>query len=303
MTALVAANDIDANGHKVKNLASPTAGSNDAARQVDLETASTADRNRANHTGTQLASTISNFDTQVRTSRLDQMAVPTSALALNAQKITGMADGTSATDGATKGQLDAAISSLTSGQILKGAVEVAAATNVTVSNPGTSTIDGQTITSGQIVLLTGQTTGSENGPYVFNGSSSALTRATNWDTSGEAVVGSYWIVKRGSQADKFALMSNDSFTLGTDTAAFVYFGAATSDNDTAYAANVGTGSAGPYTVSHNLGSTDVDVTVRELTGGYMILCSWKVVDSNTISLEPDETWASNSHRVLVTKVA
>jgi hypothetical protein len=35
---------------------------------------------RANHTGTQLASTISNFDTQVRTSRIDQMAAPTSAL-------------------------------------------------------------------------------------------------------------------------------------------------------------------------------------------------------------------------------
>ncbi|MBT9177372.1 MAG: hypothetical protein DDT20_01705 [Firmicutes bacterium] len=31
---------------------------------------------RANHTGTQTASTISNFDTQVRTSRVDQMAAP-----------------------------------------------------------------------------------------------------------------------------------------------------------------------------------------------------------------------------------
>jgi hypothetical protein len=47
---------------------------------------------RANHTGTQLASTISDFDTQVRTSRLDQMAAPTSAVALNSQKITGLAD-------------------------------------------------------------------------------------------------------------------------------------------------------------------------------------------------------------------
>jgi hypothetical protein len=31
---------------------------------------------RANHTGTQLAATISDFDTQVRTSRLDQLASP-----------------------------------------------------------------------------------------------------------------------------------------------------------------------------------------------------------------------------------
>ena len=56
---------------------------------------------RANHTGTQLASTISNFDTQVRTSRLDQMATPTAAVALGAQKLTGVADPTNAQDAVT----------------------------------------------------------------------------------------------------------------------------------------------------------------------------------------------------------
>jgi len=56
---------------------------------------------RANHTGSQTASTISDFDTQVRTNRLDQMAAPTSAVALNAQKITGLADPTNAQDAVT----------------------------------------------------------------------------------------------------------------------------------------------------------------------------------------------------------
>ena len=56
---------------------------------------------RANHTGTQTASTISDFDTQVRTSRLDQMAAPTASVALNAQKITGLADPTNAQDAVT----------------------------------------------------------------------------------------------------------------------------------------------------------------------------------------------------------
>ena len=56
---------------------------------------------RANHTGTQTASTISDFDTQVRTSRLDQMAAPTASVALNAQKITGLADPTSAQEAVT----------------------------------------------------------------------------------------------------------------------------------------------------------------------------------------------------------
>jgi hypothetical protein len=56
---------------------------------------------RTNHTGSQTASTISDFNTQVRTSRLDQMAAPTAAVALNAQKITGLADPTSAQDAVT----------------------------------------------------------------------------------------------------------------------------------------------------------------------------------------------------------
>ena len=56
---------------------------------------------RANHTGTQAASTVSDFDTQVRTSRLDQMAAPTASVALNAQKITGLADPTNAQDAVT----------------------------------------------------------------------------------------------------------------------------------------------------------------------------------------------------------
>ena len=61
---------------------------------------------RANHTGTQTASTISDFDTQVRTSRLDQMAAPTASVSMNSQKITSLATPTSSTDAATKAYVD-----------------------------------------------------------------------------------------------------------------------------------------------------------------------------------------------------
>ena len=67
---------------------------------------------RANHTGTQLASTVSNFDTQVRTSRLDQMAAPTASVAMNSQKITGLATPTANTDAATKAYADGLITTL-----------------------------------------------------------------------------------------------------------------------------------------------------------------------------------------------
>src|SRR3990170_6166736 len=40
---------------------------------------------RANHTGTQAAATVSDFDTQVRTNRLDQMAAPTASVSANSQ--------------------------------------------------------------------------------------------------------------------------------------------------------------------------------------------------------------------------
>lgn len=70
---------------------------------------------RANHTGTQPASTISDFDTQVRTSRLDQMAAPTGPVAMNAQRITGVADPSSAQDASTKAYVDAQVNALVNG--------------------------------------------------------------------------------------------------------------------------------------------------------------------------------------------
>ena len=66
---------------------------------------------RANHTGTQAHTTISDFDTGVQANRLDQMASPSAAVALGSQKITGLANGVAATDAATKGQLDTAVAS------------------------------------------------------------------------------------------------------------------------------------------------------------------------------------------------
>ena len=67
---------------------------------------------RANHTGTQAASTISDFDTQVRTSRLDQMAAPTAAVSLNSQKITDLDSPTASSDAANKGYVDTQITNL-----------------------------------------------------------------------------------------------------------------------------------------------------------------------------------------------
>lgn len=77
-------------------------------------------RDRSTHTGTQLASTISNFDTQVRTSRLDQLAVPTVAVNVNTQRIINVGAPSLGTDAANKTYVDGVGTSVID-QILGGA--------------------------------------------------------------------------------------------------------------------------------------------------------------------------------------
>ena len=61
---------------------------------------------RANHTGTQTASTISDFDTQVRTSTLNQMTAPSTSLSINSQKLIDVADPTANQDAVTLAYLN-----------------------------------------------------------------------------------------------------------------------------------------------------------------------------------------------------
>ena len=75
------------------------------------------------------ASKVSDFDSQVRTSRLDQMAAPTASVSLNSQKITSLAEPSASTDAATKNYVDGAITSLVDGapDLLNTLNEIAAA--------------------------------------------------------------------------------------------------------------------------------------------------------------------------------
>jgi hypothetical protein len=77
-----------------------------ASAAIALSKLATDPLARANHTGTQTASTISDFDTQVRTSRLDQMAAPTASVSLNSQKITNLATPTASGDAVSLGYLN-----------------------------------------------------------------------------------------------------------------------------------------------------------------------------------------------------
>jgi uncharacterized cupin superfamily protein len=175
---------------------------------------------RANHSGTQLASTISNFDTQVRTSRLDQMAIPTASVSLNSQRITNLGTPTADTDAATKAYVDAVKQALD----IKDSVRVATTANITLN--GTQTIDGVAVIANDRVLVKDQTTGSENGIYVCT--AGAWTRATDADSSAELTGGTYVFVNEGtSNADSgWVLTTNDTITLNTTALVFTQFSGA-----------------------------------------------------------------------------
>lgn len=166
------------------------------------------------------AAKISDFDTQVRTSRLDQMAAPTGSVSLNSQKITNLATPSADTDAATKGYVDATRSGLD----VKQSVRAATTANITLS--GEQTIDGVSVVSGDRVLVKNQSTGANNGIYVASASSWA--RAGDFDTDSEVTGGAFTFVEEGTvNADSGWVLSTDgAITVGTTALTFAQFSGA-----------------------------------------------------------------------------
>lgn len=164
------------------------------------------------------ASKISDFDTQVRTSRLDQMSAPTAAVDYNGQKITGLANPTNAQDAATKIYVDNAVQGLDP----KASVKAATTANITLS--GTQTIDGVALSVGDRVLVKNQSTANQNGIYTV--ASGAWTRTEDADAWNE-LVSAYVFVEEGTtNADNGFLITVDAGgTLGVTDITITQFNA------------------------------------------------------------------------------
>ena len=165
------------------------------------------------------ASDVSDFDTQVRTNRLDQMAAPTASVDFNSQKITNLADPTADQDAATKAYVD----SVAQGIDAKESVKAATTANITLS--GTQTVDGVSLSVDDRVLVKDQTTASENGVYIVQ--SGAWTRASDADSWNELVSAFFFVEEGTTNADNGYVCTVDAGgTLGTDDVTFVQFSGA-----------------------------------------------------------------------------
>lgn len=117
-------------------------------------------------------------------------------------------------------QLNNALSNLNNMFAAKQPVRVASTGNVTIATPGTA-IDGVTLANGDRVLLKDQTTQSQNGIYVFNGSGAALTRATDFDAWTEIPGATIPVTEGTTNADVIYLSTaNAGGTIGTTAITF-----------------------------------------------------------------------------------
>lgn len=112
-----------------------------------------------------------------------------------------------------------------------------------------ATVDGITPTTGDVVLLVGQTDPTENGPRIWNAAGAAMPFDTGWDTTVVPTIQ----IQTGTCAGQTGMYVGDfPITLGTTALAFLVFPPLTSGFTVATCPAVPSG--GAWIVQHNLGS-------------------------------------------------
>ena len=246
-------------------------------------------------------------------------------------KVVNLPTPTSAGDAVPKSYVDSAVEGLA----WKDSARVSTQGNINLASPG-ATIDGITMASQDRVLVRSQSTASQNGIYVWNGDSVAMTRSLDASTFAEleqAVIS----VEEGTDSDSSFRQTEVNGTIDSSSVVWGAFGtsAPSASESTAgiaelatqaevdagtddarivtplklanwsgrlrkHVQNIGDGSLTSLTVTHSFNTRDVQVSVFPNSGTYDdVVVDVGRTSVNDVTLVFATAPASNAYRVVV----
>lgn len=218
---------------------------------------------RLNHSGVQPSSSIYDFDVRVRSTRLDQFAVPEHSIYMNGNRITGLQDPCEEADATNKAYVDALISNINlcdtigptcdldfqgfritdlgdpknkhdavtkdyvdnalTSSIIKPSVKLVSTQPLTSLQGLQHVIDGTNLSNGDRVLIAGQSDPRQNG--IYDVSSGPWIRSEDADQSHKLLNGSIVFVREGDnyKGTGWVLSSSFQILLGISSITFTQF--------------------------------------------------------------------------------
>lgn len=280
----------------------------------------------------------SNVESIIRANRLDQFAAPTASVAFGSQNITGLLDPTTAQMAATKNYVDSvaqglsakpSVAALATTNITLSGTQTIDTIALVATNRVLAT--GQTTTSqnGLWVVSAGSwtrptdfaTASLQLGTYVFVEGGSGTNASSGWvmtastavtvDTTAQSwtqfsgageITASGGLSKSGNTISVTALglpVANGGTASTTASGARTALSSTSNALPQKYSILVGTGSATSITVTHNLGTQDVVVSVYDAAAYNEVECDVAHTTTNTITLAFTTAPASNAYKCVV----